>query len=167
MMTGEDNLGDVGASPVFALPPSFTSIEVGQKFTGRLTVTEAHVVLASGIFADFAPLHVDETFAQQTRYGTRIAHGTLITGIMTGVLSKALGPNALGLLDYRAQFLAPVVPGDTVATIWEVREKVDNPRLEGGIVRLAASCRTQKDTVVVTAECALLVRYGDDNSSKA
>ena len=90
---------------MFALPPSFTSIEVGQKFTGRLTVTEAHVVLASGIFADFAPLHVDETFAQQTRYGTRIAHGTLITGIMTGVLSKALGPNALGLLDYRRAVL--------------------------------------------------------------
>jgi 3-hydroxybutyryl-CoA dehydratase len=165
MTAGEDDLHDAGMSPVFGLPPSFANIEVGQKFEGRLTVTEAHVVLASGIFADFAPLHVDETFARQTRYGTRIAHGTLVIGIMAGVLSKALGPSALGLLDHRAQFLAPVVPGDTISTVWEVREKIETPRLEGGIVRLVGSSRTQKDTVVVTAECSLLVDYGEHVSS--
>ena len=141
--------------------PSFRSLEVGQLLQGRLTVTEAHIVLASGIFADFAPLHVDEEFARHTRYGTRIAHGTLVAGIMTGVLGKALGPNALGLLDNNVQFVAPVMPGDTLSTLWEVTEMTDKPELGGGIVRLVGRCATQKKTVVVNAECSLLVSNGD------
>jgi acyl dehydratase len=30
-------------------------------------VTEAHLVLASGLFGDFNPLHVDEEFAEKQR----------------------------------------------------------------------------------------------------
>jgi acyl dehydratase len=142
--------------------PNFRTLDVGATMSGRLTVTEAHIVLASGIFADFAPLHTDEEFAQQTRYGTRIAHGTLIAGIMAGVLSKSLGTNALGYLEQCTHFLAPVVAGDTVATTWTVTALVDKPSLDGGIVTLAGSCSTQKGTVVVTADSSLIVAYGED-----
>ena len=141
--------------------PGFRELEIGQALTGRLTVTESHVVLASGIFADFAPLHVDEEYAKSTSFGTRIAHGTLITGIMAGVLSKALGTNAIGFLEQNSRFTAPVVPGDTVATVWTIIEKLEKPRLDGGIVKLDGVCTTQTGTVVVTSVAAMLVSCGD------
>jgi 3-hydroxybutyryl-CoA dehydratase len=141
-------------------PPTFDSLEIGQKLTGRMTVTEAHVVLAAGIFGDFAPLHVDAEYAKTTRFGERIAHGTLITGIMAGVLSKGLGKNALGYLEQNVRFLAPVFFGDTVATEWEVTEKIPKEKLGGGIVKLTCECASDRGTVVVAGESALIVGNG-------
>jgi 3-hydroxybutyryl-CoA dehydratase len=140
--------------------PTYRTLTVGQVFTGRMTVTESHVVLAAGIFGDFAPLHTDEEYARKTRFGTRIAHGTLITGIMAGVLAKNMSENALGYLEQNAKFVAPVFIGDTVETTWTVAEKIDKPRLGGGIVLLDGECRTQNGTVVVTARSAMIVGDG-------
>jgi 3-hydroxybutyryl-CoA dehydratase len=142
--------------------PGFHELTIGQRLTGRITVTEAHIVLASGIFADFAPLHVDEEYAKQTRFGTRIAHGTLITGIMAGVLSKHLGPNAAGYLEQNVRFRSPVRPGDTVTTIWEVTDMADKPRLGGGIVTLHVTCSTPAGETAVEGTAVLLVAYGAD-----
>jgi acyl dehydratase len=126
-----------------------------------MTVTETHVVIAAGIFGDLAPLHVDEEYARTTRFGERIAHGTLITGIMAGVLSKGLGPNALGYLEQNVRFLAPVFLGDTVTTEWEVIEKIPKAKLGGGIVRLACQCLSNRGTMVVKGESALIVGNGE------
>ena len=141
--------------------PGFRSLEIGQVIQGRLTVTEAHIVMASGIFADFAPLHTDEVFARKTRFGTRIAHGTLVLGIMTGVLGKTLGTNASGMLDQQVRYVAPVVAGDTVRSSWTVAEKTEKPEIEGGIVRFSGVCENQDGTVVVEGETTLIVAYGD------
>src|SRR3954453_13180275 len=103
-----------------ALHYDFKSLTVGQGLDDRMTITESHVTLAAGIFNDFAPLHVDETYAKTTMFGTRIVHGTLVTGIMAGVLSGDFGTNATGYLQQAVRFKAPVFPGDTVTIGWEV-----------------------------------------------
>ena len=40
----------------------YGEVAVGDRFGTRVTVTEAHLVLAAGLFGDFNPLHVDEEF---------------------------------------------------------------------------------------------------------
>jgi 3-hydroxybutyryl-CoA dehydratase len=135
----------------------FHQIGVGDTFSGSQTITETHVVLAAGLFNDFAPLHVNEEFAQTTRYGTRIAHGTLITGMMAGQLSRHFGINALGYLEQRVQFRAPVLLGDTVMMLWTVLEKIPKERFGGGIVRLSIVCTNQHDTVVIDGAAKLIV----------
>jgi 3-hydroxybutyryl-CoA dehydratase len=138
----------------------FQDVNVGQALEGRLTVTEAHVVLAAGIFGDFAPLYVDAEFAKTTRFGARIAHGALVAGIMAGVLSKSFGRYALEVLEQSAEFKAPVYLGDTVATRWRVKKLTPKADLGGGVVVLAGECRTQKDVVAVLGRAALFVSDG-------
>jgi 3-hydroxybutyryl-CoA dehydratase len=138
---------------------SFTTLEVGDRLTGKMTVTDAHITLAAGIFGDLAPLHVDDEYARATRYGGRVAHGPLVLGIMTGVLGMSIGPNAHGLLELRNRFRAPVLAGDTVKTTWEVIEMVDKPRLGGGIVSLSGTC-AKGDVVAVEATAVMIVGYG-------
>jgi 3-hydroxybutyryl-CoA dehydratase len=138
--------------------PTFEQVEVGETFSGSMTVTEAHIVLAAGIFGDLAPLHVDEEFAKTTAFGTRIAHGTLTTGMMAGVLSGHFHGTAIGYLEQNVRFRAPVFPGDTVVSEWEVLEKAAKPKLGGGIVSFAITCRNQEGTELLSGTAKAIIR---------
>jgi 3-hydroxybutyryl-CoA dehydratase len=140
---------------------SFRTVEIGDVLSGRVTVTESHIVMAAGVFGDFSPVHMDDLYASGTRYGRRIAHVNLVAGIMAGVLSKALGTNAIGYLEQNVRFEAPVFPSDTVSTEWTVTEKLEKPTLRGGIVRVDGTCSSDNAGIVMTAQVALLVAYGD------
>ena len=37
----------------------YEEVAVGERFGTRVTVTETHLVLGSGMFGDFNPLHMD------------------------------------------------------------------------------------------------------------
>jgi acyl dehydratase len=137
---------------------TFEQVEVGETFSGRMTITEAQIVIAAGIFGDFAPLHVDEEFAKKTIFGTRIAHGTLITGIMAGVLSTHFHGTAIGYLEQDVRFRAPVLPGNTVTTEWRVLDAVEKPKLGGGIASLAVACRLEDGTVVLEGTAKAIIR---------
>ena len=59
----------------------FDEFEIGASYTTTArTVTEADIVSFAGVSGDFNPLHTDETFAANTPFGTRIAHGMLKSG---------------------------------------------------------------------------------------
>ena len=136
---------------------SFNELAIGESFSGATTVTEAHIVLASGLFGDCAPLHLNEEYAKTTRFGTRIAQGTLITGMMAGVLTYYFGENAAGYLEQTVRFKAPVYPGDTVTSTWEVVSIEPKERFGGGIVGLSIACTKQDGTLTLEGSSKLIV----------
>ena len=136
----------------------FEQIEVGESFARSQTVTETHVVLAAGLFGDFAPLHVDEEYAKDTRFGTRIAHGTLTTGIMAAALSSHFHGTSIGYLEQDVRFLAPVYPGDTVTSEWTVLDAVEKAKLGGGIVSMKVECRNQDGTILLEGTAKAIIR---------
>ena len=75
------------------IPSGVTYDNVNAVFEHALTVTETHLVTAAGIFGDFNPLHVDESYARRSRYGTRILHGPFTAALM----STAIGLYFAGL----------------------------------------------------------------------
>jgi len=112
----------------------FSELEVGDELWGALTVTEAHVVAAAGNFNDPGPNHVNELQASAGRFGSRIAHGTLLVGVATGVLGNSLGATIVALLEQSSRFLLPVRIGDTVIPHWTVGRTTPKQSLGGGIV---------------------------------
>lgn len=136
----------------------FEEVTVGDRFARSTTVTETHIVLAAGLFGDFAPLHVDEEYARESRFGTRIAHGTLTTGIMAAALSSHFHGTSIGYLEQTVRFLAPVFPGDTVTAEWTVEDKVEKAKLGGGIVSLSVRCLNQDDTVLLDGTAKAIIR---------
>jgi acyl dehydratase len=144
-------------------PPYFyEDVEVGFRFTtaGR-TVTEADLVNFAGLSGDFNPLHTDAEHAARTMFGQRIAHGTLVLALATGLRQRTMlfDGTLLGLLEIRSwRFLKPVTIGDTISvdvTVSELRE-TSNP--ERGVMAQRLEVRNQRAEVVSEGELVALLR---------
>lgn len=110
----------------------YASLAKDEEFWGALTVTESHVVSAAGIFNDPGPNHVNRLQAESSRWGRQIAHGTLLDGIMVGVLGNALGSTIVAMLELTTRWVKPVYVGDTLIGCWRVAELIDKPKFGGG-----------------------------------
>jgi acyl dehydratase len=135
----------------------YDEVVVGERFGTSVTVTEAHLVLASGLFGDFNPLHVDEEFARKSMFGTRILHGPFTSALISAPVGMYFSQTALAYLEHHCRFTAPVRPGDTLSTEWTVTGKLDKPRHQGGICVLRGLARNQRGETAVTAEGKILV----------
>ena len=135
----------------------YGEVAVGDRFGTRVTVTEAHLVLAAGLFGDFNPLHVDEEFAKKSRFGTRILHGPFTSALVSAPVGMYFSGTAIAYLEHGCRFIAPVRPGDTLATEWTVTEKLDKPKHQGGICVLEGLARNQHGEAVVEAAGKILV----------
>ncbi len=127
-------------------------MEVGMTAVFAQTVTEADIVMFAGISGDTNPVHLDATFAEQTAFKGRIAHGMLSASFISTVLGTRLpGPGCI-YLSQSLKFRAPVKAGETVTarvTVTDVNP--DNKR-----VGFKTVC-TVGDTVVIDGEALLLV----------
>jgi acyl dehydratase len=135
----------------------YDEVKVGETFGTSLTVTETHLVLGSGMFGDFNPLHVNETFAKQSRFGGRILHGPFTSALIAAPVGNYFHSTAIAYLEHTCRFKAPVRPGDTLTTTWTIIEKLDKPKHEGGVCVIAGVCRNQNSETVVEAEGKILV----------
>src|SRR6266481_1566723 len=105
----------------------FDEIQVGEEYEspGR-TVTEADLVIFSGLTGDYNVLHTDAEFMKQSIFGERIAHGLLCLAIQSGLFNRAATEYAtLGLAGLRWKFKAPVKIGDTIRLRAKVAAKKD------------------------------------------
>jgi len=115
-----------------------TELAIGQRDHFTKTVSESDVYLYAGISGDTNPAHINEVYASQTRFGTRIAHGMLTAGFISAVIGTRLpGPGTI-YLGQDLKFLAPVKIGDTVRAEVEVIET-----LAGRKIKLRTTCTNQ------------------------
>jgi acyl dehydratase len=139
--------------------------EEGETFsTAARTVTEGAVDLFAGLAGDFNPLHTDEEAARQTPMKGRIAHGTLVLSMATG-LANQLGlfeGTTLALLGMdRVRWTAPVRLGDTIHAELSVKEKKDSSRPDRGVLVVEVSVKNHRGEPVMGAEwTTLMMRKG-------
>jgi len=127
-------------------------LQVGMSAFYSRTVTEADIVLFAGISGDFNPLHLNREFAEQTQFGSCIAHGMLTASLISTVVGTKLpGPGAI-YLKQDLKFTAPVRAGDTVTA----RADVIEINREKRRCRLDTIC-TVGETLVVEGQALMLV----------
>ena len=135
----------------------FDEVAVGDTFTGRMTITETHLVLGAGLIGDFNPHHVDEEYARESRFGTRILHGVITSAIMGAPVGMHFRGTAMAYLEHAARFRAPVRAGDTLTTTWTITEKHPKPEQHAGVVVVVGEARNQHGEIVADGEGKMLV----------
>ena len=127
---------------------TISELHVGQTAEFSKTVSETDIYLYAGITGDFNPAHVNEAYAQNTFFKTRIAHGMLTAGFISAIIANQLpGPGTI-YLQQTLSFLAPVRIGDTITGRVEVLECI----AEKNRVRLKTTCQNQDGVVVLQGE---------------
>lgn len=129
----------------------------GESFEGSSrTLTEADLINFAGVSGDFAPIHTNEEYAKQTRYGTRITHGLLTLSIVTTLMSTERPFRGLASYGYdNMRFVGVVLPGDTVSTSGEILDA----RTKGdglAVVTVRYTAATQAGDVVLVCDHLLL-----------
>lgn len=129
------------------------SLQAGDKASRTTTITDEMIRAFSDLTGDTNPVHLDDAYAADTRFGRRIAHGMIAAGLISATLANDLpGPGTV-YLSQTLQFKAPVYPGDAITTTVEVKSvRPDKP-----IVTLRTSCKNQDDKVVLEGEAVVLV----------
>jgi acyl dehydratase len=96
------------------------NVQVGQRAARDLTVTAEHVRLYTEITGDRNPLHYDENFAAQTKFGRLVVQGGITTGLLHALVAMDMpGPGSV-FLSQNWKFTAPVYIGDTITAEAEV-----------------------------------------------
>ncbi len=139
----------------------FEEFEAGQKMTtvGR-TITEADVVNFAGVSGDYNLIHTDLTYADNSFFGQRVAHGLLVLSVASGLAMRSgiLEGTVIAWRDIRDwRFSQPVFIGDTVRAEMEVVETKPMPRLDGGQVDLRLKIINQDDNAVMRGNWGILV----------
>jgi len=129
------------------------NISIGQRFSTSRKVTDALVRQFAEVSGDYNPIHLDDEFAKNTRFGRRIAHGMLSGAFISAVLGNEFRGLKIVYLTQTLKFTAPVYLGDTVtatATVTSIRE-------DKGIVTLETVCTNQNGEVLVKGESAVMI----------
>lgn len=145
----------------------FEDVQLGvSKRTPSRTVGEADVNLFAGLTGDLSELHTSETFARQTEFGGRIAHGMLNLSLAHGLVTRTghLAGTGVSLLGWNnVKFHAPVKLGDTVRARWTTIDKRESrSRPDMGIVVDRIELYNQDGQLILMGEVAELVRKRPD-----
>lgn len=122
---------------------------VGDRVEFTKTISDADVRKFAAASGDTNPLHLDDEFASKTRFKSRIAHGTLVSGLISAALARL--PGLTIYLSQDLEFHNPVSIDDAVTAEVKIVEDLGNAqyRLTTRIV--------DGDGVVIDGEAVVLI----------
>jgi acyl dehydratase len=125
------------------------ALGVGDTFRFSKTITAEDVTQFAAASGDTNPLHLDEDYAEETRFRGRIAHGTLVSGLISAALARL--PGVIIYLSQDLEFHNPVRIDDRVTADCEVVEDLGNSQY-----RLRTRVLEGED-VVIDGEAVIMV----------
>jgi len=128
------------------------TLEIGATASRSKMFTDEDVRDFARISGDHNPIHLDDTYAAETRFERRLVHGMLTASLISATIANDLPGEGTIYLSQSLQFKAPVFIGDTVTATVEVVKF----RPERQIATLVTRCVNQAGTVVIEGEAVVL-----------
>jgi acyl dehydratase len=130
------------------------ALSVGDRVRFTKTLSDADVRAFARSSGDTNPLHLDEGFAERTRFGGRIVHGTLASGLVSAALARL--PGLVVYLSQDVEFRNPIGIGDRATAECEIVEDLGEHRY-----RIATRVTTD-DATAIDGEAVVLLDEVDD-----
>ncbi len=124
-------------------------LSVGDSIEFTKTISERDIERFAAASGDTNPIHLDEMWAENTRFNGRIAHGILVAGLISAALARL--PGSVIYLSQDLEFRAPVRIGDRVTATVEIAED-----LSGNQYRIRTTV-VNDDDPVIDGEAVVLI----------
>lgn len=113
--------------------------------------SEDDITTFSNLSLDHNPIHLDEAYASETRFGKRIVHGMLSASLISAILGNILPGHGSIYMNQEISFKAPVYIGDTITAQVEITDI----NIEKSIVTLKTICKNQTGEMVIDGSAVL------------
>ena len=131
---------------------SIEEIKVGMEVSYSQTITDADIKAFSGISGDKNPIHMNDDYANKSRFKKRIAHGLMSASYFSALFGTKLPGEGAIYVSQSLQFKRAVYLGDTV-TATVIVKKID---LKKRRVFFRTVCKV-KNKLVIDGEAELYV----------
>jgi len=126
-----------------------SQIDVGDSLRFTKTLSEDDVEAFADASGDTNRLHLEADYAAGTRFGERIAHGTLVAGTISAALARL--PGLTIYLSQDVSYLGPVPIGERVTAECSVVERIGDNRF-----RLTTTVDRQDGETVIDGEAVVM-----------
>ncbi len=130
----------------------YDELEVGDYVRFTKPIRDADVSAFAQVSGDTNRLHLEAEFASDTRFGDRIAHGTLVAGTISAALARF--PGLTVYLSQDLEFHAPVEVDDEVTAHCEIAEELGDGRYR---LRTTVTSGDDEETVI-DGEAVVLIK---------
>lgn len=139
-------------------PQAARYAQVGERFGGQISLTAAEIATFATLCGDLNPLHHDESYARQTRFGGIIACGPQVISLMMGLTATHFSrASAMLGLEFTFRFRKAVIADETIDIAWEVITAEPKASLGGDLVTLEGKATNQQGQIVVQGTGKVLV----------
>ena len=125
-------------------------LSVGDRISFSKTFSDEDVAAFADISGDTNRLHLEDGFAEESRFGDRIVHGTLVSGLISAALARL--PGLTIYLSQDMSFLAPAYIGDRLTATVEI---VDD--LEDNKYILSTTVHNDAEKQLINGEAVVLI----------
>ena len=137
-------------------PPRIVTI--GETFSATLGLSTESIKSFATLVNDLNPLHHDDAYAAQSRFGGLIASGTQPTAHFMAMLATHFSTYAQPLgLEFDIKLKKAVHSADILTMTWRVVGAFWKASLNGDLTQLEGSAVNQRGETVLTGKSTILV----------
>jgi 3-hydroxybutyryl-CoA dehydratase len=131
------------------------NLKIKDTFSIKRIITEDAINDFAKVSGDSNPVHLDESYAKNSIFEKKIAHGFLVASSISTVIGMHLPGNGTIYLSQNLKFRKPVFIGDEITTTVEV---LDFPKEKR--VLLKTTCVNQLGESVIEGEAIVIPPQG-------
>ena len=128
-------------------------IKLGEKASITNKFSEDDVRLFAKISTDTNPLHLDEYYAANTIFKTRIVHGVLVGSLFSSIIGTILPGEGSIYLSQTYSFKKPIFINEAV----KAEVEVTNIREDKPIITLKTICYNSKGEIAIEGEAVVMI----------
>lgn len=133
-------------------------VKIGETCRSTLALSPDSVKSFATLVNDLNPLHHDDAYAEQSRFGGLIASGTQPSAHFMALLATHFSTYAQPLgLEFDIKLKRATYAHDVLTFEWRVEDAWWKPSLNGDLAKLAGSAVNQAGQLVVLGHATILV----------
>lgn len=122
-------------------------------------ISAEDVLKFAEITGDDNPIHIDEEYAKDSRFGKPIVHGVLLLGIISKVLGRDFPGHGSIAVSLSCRFLRPVPVGSEIRVEVKITDKIEKHKHVKGRTYVYYNKK-----MVLAGEATFIPPTGEDNA---